>query len=76
MSDLFGNHIVGFPTRRLISVCGASGGVLHPTQQLGHMEFISLTPIRKTGELEALEQKFSCNFYFVNFLFPKLFVMS
>ena len=27
MSDLFGNHIVGFPTRRL----KFSGRVLHPT---------------------------------------------
>ena len=45
MSDLFGNHIVGFPTRWLISYCTIGGFYSIPESRGGH-SLVSSVPMR------------------------------
>ena len=51
MSDLFGNHIVGFPTRRLISYLNAEDAVIYEP----HCEKTGFLPMQKQRHRSALQ---------------------
>ena len=53
MSDLFGNHIVGFPTRRLILCTSVKSALSRLYSNEGNPNFLSLSKFQDTVDLQG-----------------------